>query len=977
MWWLLAALVLAILWVLELALEWPLWVPISLTAAVLVGGGLVEVWRRFSGRRAALNLERALGKQVSEQLKHLRPDRRPEVEELHKQIRNGIEALKKSKLGGGKGGSSALYALPWYVIIGPPGAGKTTALKHSGLVFPYASAGGGSVRGVGGTRSCDWWFTNEAILLDTAGRYATESNDQGEWIEFLRMLRRYRSKRPINGILLAISATDLLQASETSLQSMAARLRARMDEIVRELGMVFPVYLVVTKVDLVAGFRQFFSDFKKSDRAQGWGATLPLNDSMPDPGALFETEFDALVGQVHARGLRRLATERDKNAKERIYQFPLEFAALGPPLKELIGQVFAVNAFQMSAVLRGFYFTSGTQEGKPLARVMGQMGKAMGIAVADAASQGAQESKSYFLHDVFRGVVFPDQDIAVRSPREIRRQWLLRGAVTVAAIGLGIAISAPGASSFAANRAMLRAASAEAQGMSEIVWDGPAPVSQSMAKLDPVLTRLEELERQRLEGVPLSLGWGMYTGEQLEPVLMGAYATRLYRDGIAPSIERVARQLRQVTGDRYLAERDLLKLYLMLGDPAHLDPAWASGPLTQAWFERLAPVSDLPEMELRARLRRHVSAWLSWIADGRIAPLAISQDVVDVARRVLLATPVEKRFYDFLVSSVAEEVYNDDAEAAGANRRYPPITLAGLFGDRPDVLKVVESERFRREKKYALVEGPYTERGHFAVLQNIEEAKALLEREAWVVPLTQDDAPERLPGHLRRVADRYERVYVEQWTAFLEDVRPISPRSLRQAVEIYDVLTRPEWPFLRLLRTVEDHTQWRRPRSALENESVARQINQRINYRVSSRMQGLRFDLDVRKIGGRVSIIPTVFQRLVEFGAPGAAAQPGADTALAKYMSMLTLLKEQVQRSLDEGADPTVIRQRLDDARRSAEALVQPLDDKARSLLLPILVRPLTIEELEVVDADSVVRPTKAAPPKFKIPPGFLRRPKL
>ena len=67
-----------------------------------------------------------------------------------------------------------LYQLPWYVIIGAPGSGKTTALANSGLQFPLADRfGKTALRGIGGTRNCDWWFTNEAVLLDTAGRYTT------------------------------------------------------------------------------------------------------------------------------------------------------------------------------------------------------------------------------------------------------------------------------------------------------------------------------------------------------------------------------------------------------------------------------------------------------------------------------------------------------------------------------------------------------------------------------------------------------------------------------------------------------------------------------------------------------------------------------------------------------------------------------------------------------------------------------------
>ena len=57
------------------------------------------------------------------------------------------------------------------VLVAPPGAGKTTALVNSGLKFPLSrGATPAAVAGVGGTRYCDWWFTEDAVLIDTAGR---------------------------------------------------------------------------------------------------------------------------------------------------------------------------------------------------------------------------------------------------------------------------------------------------------------------------------------------------------------------------------------------------------------------------------------------------------------------------------------------------------------------------------------------------------------------------------------------------------------------------------------------------------------------------------------------------------------------------------------------------------------------------------------------------------------------------------------
>ena len=116
-----------------------------------------------------------------------------------------------------RGSRGYLYEQPWYAIIGPPGAGKSTALLNAGLHFPLAAEmGQGAVAGVGGTRLCDWWFTDDAVLIDTAGRYTTQDSDaevdRAGWYAFLDLLRRTRKRQPLNGVLIAIARTTMSAA---------------------------------------------------------------------------------------------------------------------------------------------------------------------------------------------------------------------------------------------------------------------------------------------------------------------------------------------------------------------------------------------------------------------------------------------------------------------------------------------------------------------------------------------------------------------------------------------------------------------------------------------------------------------------------------------------------------------------------------------------------------------------------------------
>ncbi len=154
---------------------------------------------------------------------------------LDERFRAAVAKLKGAPGRRWLSGSDALYELPWYVFVGAPGSGKTTALLHAGLNFVGADgAGGAAVQGIGGTRHCDWWFTADAVLIDTAGRYALQESEQAvdasAWDNFLTLLRKGRPRRPINGVLLTVNVQDLLQQGATERQEHAAKLRARMGE---------------------------------------------------------------------------------------------------------------------------------------------------------------------------------------------------------------------------------------------------------------------------------------------------------------------------------------------------------------------------------------------------------------------------------------------------------------------------------------------------------------------------------------------------------------------------------------------------------------------------------------------------------------------------------------------------------------------------------------------------------------------------
>ncbi|HVO72409.1 MAG TPA: type VI secretion protein IcmF/TssM N-terminal domain-containing protein, partial [Ignavibacteriaceae bacterium] len=209
------------------------------------------LFRRIKAIQRAGQIEQSISAQADMNLQNLSPEKRAEIDLFRKQLESAISSLKKSKLAKGKSGRAALYALPWYMIIGPSSAGKTTALQNSGLEFPF---GKDAFKGVGGTRNCDWFFSTKGIFLDTAGRYVTDSEDNAEWIAFLEILKKNRRKKPVNGVIAALNIDEIINCSTSRLSEHAKNIRQRIDELIENLSVNFPVYFVFTKSDLIQGF---------------------------------------------------------------------------------------------------------------------------------------------------------------------------------------------------------------------------------------------------------------------------------------------------------------------------------------------------------------------------------------------------------------------------------------------------------------------------------------------------------------------------------------------------------------------------------------------------------------------------------------------------------------------------------------------------------------------------------------------------
>ena len=752
------------------------WIPrlaiVVLIATVWFG---VNFW--IMQRRAKADADLVAGAAGGEVL----PDASAEeAAALREKLSTALELLRRAR-----GTRGYLYEQPWYVIIGPPGAGKTTALKNAGLPFPLAAEmGQDPVGGVGGTRMCEWWFTENAVLIDTAGRYTTQDSDAGVdragWEAFLDLLKRTRPRQPLNGVLVAISVEDIATASPAERSVHARAIRRRIKELTDRLGVRLPIYALITKADRLAGFTEFFDDLDREKRDEVWGHTFDVKLRDGEGLADFAVAFRALVARLDGRLIDRLQAERSPERRAALSGFPAQVASLEHPLTGFLQEAFGGSKLDPAPFLRGVYFASGTQEGTPIDRLTGALSRAFGLDQKRAPSLRPEQGRSYFLGRLLRDVVFGEAMLVSEKPGAARRRWLLRGGAfaAVALVTLGLA-----GMTWRDQRRAQAQIDASAQALA--AYEATAqplrfdPVNDS--DLPGFIVLLEQARALPYgydrRGEPEGWSFGLGQAEKLSLAAMTVYRHVLERVLLPRIIWRLESQIRgNINRPDFVYEAT--RIYLMVGTLGPLDRGLVKEWLALDWGQTWPGPGAAA---FREAMARHVDALL--------------EDPLPAVR--LDGTLVEEAQRTFSRVSLAERVYS---------RIRPLATAAGIAPWRPAEAAGASGTRvFVRSSGRPMTEGIpgfYTVDGfHKVVLPSLPKAAREVAGESWVLGTRQEIDP-RSPQMLtleRDVAKLYTDEYAKQWDALLADINVVPMRSMNQAVQDLYLLSSQQSPMRDLL----------------------------------------------------------------------------------------------------------------------------------------------------------------------------------
>jgi type VI secretion system protein ImpL len=762
---------------------------------------LVRFWRRKNLNAKFLNQLTKIKRPLKENVED--PLGAREVEALQERFSQALNNIKNLRVSGGgfnRLSGRYIYELPWYIIVGAPGSGKTTALVNSGLNFPLEEkTGRAALKGIGGTRNCDWWITDEAVIIDTAGRYTTQDSnaevDKIEWRGFLNLLKKYRPRQPINGIIFTLSTTDLLAFSREERDAHYSTLRTRLSELQESFGIELPVYIWVTKVDLLAGFSEFFDNYSADLRKQVWGFTFSYQERPQNIVKSFDHEWDLLQERLYLLQDAQLARETESRRLSAIYSLPQQLAGLQAIIREAIEAVFRESKQVARPLLRGVYLSSGTQEGTPFDRILTTLRRNFSSGSTSDVPAASNQGKSYFLYDFFLNLIFKETHLAGQNIRwEQKVKWLTYAGYTTAILALALAIGV-WAVSYGNNKNYLAHVEKDTTELS----NGVSSYSQDTGDLSSMIALLNATVH--LGDTPtfprkhptLPYRYGLYQGGKVGVAVDTTY-TQMLKDGLLPIVaKRLESQVEHPPVDSLEYLYDALKSYLMLYDAKHYDPEYL-----QRWVSVDARRYLLPDADTATltQMDTHLAALFN---KDRIvtSPFPINDQLVTNARKKLETLTTTQRVYSRLRARL---------ESADNMPEFNLLDVAG-----PQAENV-----FTRRSKLPLnrgINGLFTYQGYWDVFDK-EVGKVttkMLDDETWVLGLpsktvkTQMD--ELAHGKLvREVRMAYLRDYADIWDQYLSDIQLIPSNSLQTSIQRVRVLSAPDSPLRLFLKAVVKET---------------------------------------------------------------------------------------------------------------------------------------------------------------------------
>jgi len=709
------------------------------------------------------------------------------------------------------GGRRALYRLPWYLVLGDEQSGKSSFIDRSDQRFTLTRIDQAQARG----RQAEalaypvgWWVGDDAVIIDPPGVFisqkppagsAANASDVSEacappgtqarlWEHLLGWLLRNRSQRALNGVLLVVDLPALLHGKAEQRVALAHGLRTRLYEVSTQLGSRLPLYVVLTKFDLLDGFEQFYSKLPAAKRESLLGFTFKLDavDTFDAWLHEYDEHYGRFLAKLNEQVIDRLDVLGNSAPCGRLFSLQAQLIGLRPILLTFLREALASDCFTTPPLVRGVYWSSVVQQGEmrnAFVREAAQPYKTK-LPLLEGKAQG--KALVYFIQQAFRRVIYQEAGLAgdnVRVARSKRQLLWVGSGVGILAFSIAIA-SWQRYSDINGSKAASVLAKSREYSRHEVDLRVDPTGRNLLEPLDQIRDAVAVFGDYRAAW-PGVADFGLYQGRNIGPLVDEAYLSLLSRRFL-PALASGVIDAMNAAPPGSEQQMAALRVYRMIEDRQSRRPEWVEDWMARQW-QRAFPGQG----QLQRDLMQHLKYALAY-AD---TDLPQYRQRVSEVQQALRKLPLPERVYAGLKQQAHEQLN------AGLDLRHQ-------VGPAFDVVYQSSSGAGQGEED-ALLAAMLTAKGfreYFEPRSQRFAEMAMIDQWALGERSQLDYSDADRDALTERLHYLYRADYIDSWRRALNAFTVADFRDLDHGVTILEHLTGPAAPLQRLLDTVRENT---------------------------------------------------------------------------------------------------------------------------------------------------------------------------
>ncbi|VAW49014.1 IcmF-related protein [hydrothermal vent metagenome] len=744
----------------------------------------------------------------------------PYIEAQNSRFSDSMLLLKKNLEG-----HDYIYKLPWFLVIGGKGAGKTSLVNRSGQHFSFTTATKASSKNETGIRrrsdtldlpyDIDWWMSNEAILIDPDGGLLLQQDSDEKkadlapklWQNFIHFLAKTRTRRPLNGVVLVVDLACLVNQKPSDRKAYAGILRARLRELMEGLGTQLPVYIVLSKFDLIKGFDVYFRGIKKSQRDDIFGITFKLEQSNSNQWLdELDNWYNQLLKMLNDHVFDSMSSITVLEDRESLFAFVRQLVGIKEGLQECLADILESDRFSTPAQVRGVYFSSVFQHGIPVNPFLESSARNYKVPLPVSSALPTMQAATYFVKPLFSQIIYPESGLAADNKKVVKQKRTISRIGAVVA-GMGAIIMVAGFHFYyKENRVAVEQVLTAVNDYRDDVVD--ERIDETGRNLLPPLNHIHQASLafpDYSERLPLISDFGLYQGKTI-----GLEVEEIYQQFLSkrflPSI--AAGVVEQMNATGYASDEKLmgLRVYRMIEDKDNRRKK-----VVTEWMEKLWQ-SRFPEnLDVQKQLMVH----LDYAMDH------VGTDLPEFGRWVrdtqteLLTIPMPDRVYRTLKQNAAIEfstpldIRREIGPAFDVIYKHEKERKPNFLPSKTASFQATEANTPGIDHQAYIIDAMLTAPGFkdYFIDQN-ENVADLAMIDTWVLGMREvlDYSDEDKKELRQKIRELYIADYINTWNQSLKKLDINDFESIAHAVKILDTLSGATTPLQRLLKSIKKNS---------------------------------------------------------------------------------------------------------------------------------------------------------------------------